>query len=171
MRPLIQEYSKLGGTVGSELQAQSADQTIHRFRSSLSAIPTTGDGQIRSILHLIDIVGSYFRDVQLGSEFRPEPPNTFTIDADVNRSIRELVGRAINAGAFVHMREGSDAGVRDLAGARLRLAYTLAPEYKLPLVSVHSIQLSTILHLHRKAARKDPEGALQVRLPFGLDDE
>lgn len=169
MRPLVLEYSRIGGTVGSDLQAQSADLTIHRFRASLSAIPTTGDGDIRSILQLIDIVGTFFREAQLGREFSPEPASTFIVDDEVGDALVELVGRTLNAGAFVHMPDDASAGVRELKGARLRLSYTLAPEYKLPLMSGRTINLSTIIHLYRKGRRRNPAATAQVRLPFGAD--
>jgi hypothetical protein len=170
MRPLVQEYARTRGTVGNDLQAQSADLTIHRFKSSLSAIPTTGESDVRSILQLIDIVGSFFRETQLAGEFSPEPASTFVVDADVSKALVELVGRALNAGAFVQMGDDANNGIRELKGARLRLAYTLAPEYKLPLVSGRSIGLSTILHLHRRAKKKYPSEDYQVRLPFGIEE-
>ncbi len=170
MRPLIHEYVKKNGTVSSEAEAVSANLTIHRFLSSLSAIPTTGHGEIHSILQLIKIIGDFFRDTQLASKFSPEPASTFIVDDDVSDAIIELVGRTLNAGALVHMPANAGDTVRELRGARLRLAYTLAPEYKLPLMSGRSINLSTILHLHYRSRRKDPSAALQVRLPFGLDE-
>lgn len=169
MRPLVQEYADKQGTVGSDVEATSADLTIHRFLSSLSAIPTTGHGDIRSILQLIKVIGDFFSEVQLASKFSPEPASTFIIDDDVPDAIVELVGRTLNAGALVHMAANAGDTVRELRGARLRLAYTLAPEYKLPLTSGRSIHLSTILHLHGAARRRQPEIIHQARLPFGLE--
>lgn len=170
MRPLVQEYVEKQGTVGSEVEAVSAELTIHRFLSSLSAIPTTGEGDIRSILQLIKVLGDFFSDTQLAREFSPEPASTFIVDGEVPDSIVELVGRTLNAGALVHMPAKAGDGVRELRGARLRLAYTLAPEYKLPLMSGRTINLSTILHLHRAARRRKPETVQQARLPFGLEE-
>lgn len=170
MRPLVQEYVEKQGTVGSDLEATSADLTIHRFLSSLSAIPTTGHGDIRSILQLIKVIGDFFSEAQLAPKFSPEPASTFIVDDDVPASIIELVGRTLNAGALVHMPANAGDTVRELRGARLRLAYTLAPEYKLPLMSGRSINLSTILHAHSAARRRQPNTIQQARLPFGLEE-
>lgn len=170
MRPLVQEYVEKQGTVGSDVEAISADLTIHRFLSSLSAIPTTGHGDIRSILQLIKVIGDFFSEAQLAPKFSSEPASTFIIDDEVPASIIELVGRSLNAGALVHMPANAGDTVRELRGARLRLAYTLAPEYKLPLMSGRSINLSTILHLHGAARRRQPDAIQQARLPFGLEE-
>ncbi|MER8828547.1 hypothetical protein NKH73_27095 [Mesorhizobium sp. M0938] len=170
MRPLVQAYVDKRGTVGGDLEAASADSTIHRFLSSLSAIPTMGHGDIRSILQLIKVIGDFFSQTQLAPKFSPEPSSTLIVDEDVPDAIVELVGRTLNAGALVHMPTNAGDTVRELRGARLRLAYTLAPEYKLPLMSGRSINLSTILHLHWSARRKDPSTPFQARLPFGLEE-
>ncbi len=170
MRPLVQEYVEKQGTVASEIEAVSADLTIHRFLSSLSAIPTTGSGDIRSILQLIKVIGDFFSETQLAPKFSPEPASTFIVDDEVPDAIVELVGRTLNAGALVHMPANAGDTVRELRGARLRLAYTLAPEYKLPLMSGRSIHLSTILHLHGAARRRQPETVQQARLPFGFEE-
>lgn len=170
MRPLVREYADNQGTVSSETEATSAELTIHRFLSSLSAIPTSGHGDIRSILQLIKVIGDHFRNSQLIDRFSPEPANTFIVDEAVPEAIVDLIGRALNAGALVHMPAKSGDPVGELVGTRLRLAYTLAPEYKLPLVSGRSINLSTILHLHSAARRRKPETVEHARLPFGLEE-
>lgn len=170
MRPLVKNYAQTQGTVRSELEATSADLTIHRFLSSLSAIPTIGDHDIRSILQLIKVIGDFFTDAQLGSEFSSEPASTFIVDDHVPPSIVELVGRSLNAGALVHMPDNPGDTVRELRGSRLRLAYTLAPEYKLPLTSGRQITLSTILHGRSAAKQRKPETVQQARLPFGFDE-
>ncbi len=169
MRPIVAAYAETGGTVGRAIQAGSAEMTIHRFRSSLSAIPAAKVGSIRSILHLVEIIGTYFENAQLNEEFRAEPSTTFTIDDELAPDLVELVGRALNAGALVRLDEDKDAGVGHLRGARLRLAYTLAPEYKLPLVSGRSISLSSIMSARDAAKRRNPESQHQARLPFTLE--
>jgi len=169
MRPIVEAYVAKHGTVARDIQAASAETTIHRFRSSLSAIPIAQAGSIKSILHLIEIVGTFFQIAQLDEEFRPEPPSTFVVDDDVTSEVLELVGRSLNAGAFVRMDSERAAGVSQLRGSRLRLAYTLAPEYKLPLVSGRSMMLSTIIEAREAGRRKNPRFMLQSRLPFGTE--
>ena len=169
MRPLVADFVHRNGTVPVTAQAASAEITIHRFKSSLSAIPAHSAGPIRSILHLIEIVGSYFRVEQIESEFRSEPPCTFTVDDEVSAELLELVGRALNSGGFVRMDDGHSAGIGVLRGARLRLAYTLAPEYKLPLAAGRAINLSTIIDALTAGRRRNPAFQDQARLPFSVE--
>ena len=166
MRPLVAAYVAHNGTVPGEVQAKSAETTIHRFKSSLSAIPSQKAGTIKSILHLLDIVGEFFTQAQLDEGFRPEPPVTFVVDDQVSAELLELVGRTLNAGAFVRLDDQHSAGVSLLRGARLRLAYTLAPDYKLPLATGREVALSSIMDALQASRRKDPNFQRQSRLPF-----
>jgi energy-coupling factor transporter ATP-binding protein EcfA2 len=170
MRPLVAEYISREGTVPADMQAKSAETTMHRFKSSLSAIPSQKAGTIKSILHLIDIVGDFFSKAQLDEAFRPEPPVTFVIDEHVAPDLLELVGRTLNAGAFVRLDDQHGAGVSALRGARLRLAYTLAPEYKLPLATGREVSLSSIMGALLASRRRDPNFLSQSRLPFAATD-
>jgi hypothetical protein len=167
MRPLVDEYVRRAGTVGADDQARSADLTIHRFQASLSAIPTKKAGSVRSILHLVRIVGDYFESAQLHSPFNPEPPGAFEVDDDIEIELRDLVGRALNAGALVRIETKAGPTVGTLTGARLRLAFTLAPEHKLPLSVGRQVNLSTIMDAYRAGLRKDPTYQAQPRLAFG----
>jgi hypothetical protein len=170
MRPLVAEYVARQGIVPAKMQAKSAETTIHRFKSSLSAIPSQKAGPIKSILHLIEIVGDFFTKAQLDEGFKPEPPVTFRIDDQVSPELLELVGRTLNAGAFVRLDNPHSAGVTALRGAELRLAYTLAPEYKLPLATGREVALSHIMNALSASRRKDPNFLRQSRLPFGAID-
>jgi len=166
MRPLVAEFVRRKGTVPVADQAASAETTIHRFRSSLSAIPANKAGPIHSILHMIEIIGNYFRVEQIEGEFRSEPACTFTVDDEVSDEILELVGRALNSGGFVRMDGDHRPGISILRGARMRLAYTLAPEYKLPLTAGRAINLSTIIDALTAGRRRNPAFQDQARLPF-----
>ena len=170
MRPLVAEFVARQGTVPAEMQARSAETTIHRFRSSLSAIPSRQAGAIKSILHLIDIVGQFLTRSQLDESFTPEPPCTFVVDDGVAPDLVELVGRTLNSGAFVRVDDQHSSGVSVLRGARLRLAYTLAPEYKLPLATGRPVNLSSIMDAVHSSRRKDPNALRQSRLPFTVPD-
>lgn len=170
MRPLVGEYVARRGIVPARMQAKSAETTIHRFKASLSAIPSQQAGAIKSILHLIDIVGDFFAKAQLDEAFKAEPVVTFKIDDEVSPELLELVGRTLNAGAFVRLDNPHSAGVSALRGAELRLAYTLAPEYKLPLATGRDVALSYIMDALNASRRKDPNFLRQSRLPFGATD-
>jgi len=175
MKPLIAEFSRVGGTISVAKQTASIDATIHRYKASLSAIPTEGRDDIQSIMQLVDIIGKFLQADQLLERFRAEPPSTIEVDNNVPQEILELAGRAVNAGVLIRMPEERGAGITgeilsdDLIGTRVRLAYTLAPNYKLPLTAGRTIKLSTVLHTRIAARIRKPEALTQYRLPFKGD--
>ncbi|MBB3987985.1 hypothetical protein GGQ68_004339 [Sagittula marina] len=175
MKPLLEQIASNGGTVGATSQARSLDATMHRYKASLSAIPTTGYKDIQSIMQLVDVVGTYLQREQLVSDFSPEPPTTVIVD-NVDGALINLVGRAVNSGVFILMppERGADPKLisekNALNGARLRLSYTLAPSYKLPLISGRTVPLSKIIHTRNAAKRRRPEMVGQFTLPFEVDE-
>ena len=171
MRPVVEEHIKKGGTVSVETQARSAELTHHRFKSSLSAIPTRSAGKVTSILHLVHIIGQYLQNAQLFEPFASEPHCTFNVDDRVDPEMRELVGRALNSGSFIRIEGKNEPVVDHLVGARFRLAYTLAPEYRLALTAGREVALSRILDAYQAGFRKAPAEYAQPRLAFGFDHE
>lgn len=175
MKPLITEFAKKAGTISVAKQTASIDATIHRYKASLSAIPTVGKDDIQSIMQLIEIIGNFLQSGQLLESFKAEPPSTIEVDDGVSKEILELAGRAINAGVLIRMPVERGAGTsgeghsEDLVGKRVRLAYTLAPNYKLPLTAGRTVKLSTILHTRTAARLRKPEALTQYRLPFKGD--
>ncbi|MSU92012.1 hypothetical protein GE300_20875 [Rhodobacteraceae bacterium 2CG4] len=176
MRPVIYEYIRKNSTVSEAVQTASIDATIHRYKASLSAIPTVGKDDVQSIMQLVDVIGRFLQSDQLLEDFRPEPYSTIQIDSGISKEIRGLVGRAINAGVLIRMPEERGAGSNldnhsnELVGTRLRLAYTLCPTYKLPLtVAGQTVKLSTVLHTRTAARRRQPEALTQYRLPFTVE--
>lgn len=175
MKPLISEFAKKPGTISVAIQTASIDATIHRYKASLSAIPTAGKDDIQSIMQLVDVIGRFLQSAQLLEEFSAEPPSTIEIDDGVSREILVLAGRAVNAGVLIRMpaERGSGAASErqssDLIGTRVRLAYTLAPNYKLPLTAGRTVKLSTVLHTRTASRRRKPEELTQYRLPFAID--
>lgn len=168
MRPLIERFVAQGGTIATEFQVQSAEVTIHRFRASLDAIPSSPSGKIRTVLDLVEVVGSYFSRMSLDAPFNPEPPLSFIIDDELPPALLELVGRAMNSGAFVSS-DDKQPTFKGLGNVKLRLAYTLAPEFKLPLATGRAINLSSIIQAYYSMKHNDSSAILQARLPFGAD--
>lgn len=172
MKPLVSEFAKKQGTISDAVQSASLDATIHRYRASLSAIPTVGRDDIQSIMQLVDVIGRFLQQEQLLERFSPEPASTIEVDGQVPNDLLELVGRAVNAGVLIRMPEERGAGMvhsgqsSDLVGTRVRLAYTLVPSYKLPLTAGRTTKLSLILHARSAARRRKPDALTQYRLPF-----
>lgn len=145
MKPLVAEHLQRAGTIPATTQTEAINLTIARFRASLSVLPTAGEGNIKSVMHLVNLIGSYFRGRVLGHLFDAEPPTTFVVDEKTPQFMKDLVGRGLNAGAFVAMpSDGGQLIPRTSTGVRLRLAYTLAPFFRLPLLASREINLSSI---------------------------
>ncbi|HVQ08492.1 MAG TPA: hypothetical protein VMS43_08645 [Allosphingosinicella sp.] len=167
MRPLIAEYLKTDRIVLADRQVLSAETTINRFRASLAAIPSAPYEDIKSVLDLVEVIGRHFEFTTIVAPFNAEPSTTFVVDAAVRPGLLELLGRAVNSGAFIVIPDERRPGVSDLMGARLRLAHTLAPEFKLPLALGRIVNLSRIIITHRAARHKRPRVVPQIILPFG----
>ena len=115
MKPLIAEFAKNAGTISVAKQTASIDATIHRYKASLSAIPTVGKDDIQSIMQLIEIIGNFLQSGQLLESFKAEPASTIEVDDGVSKEILELAGRAVNAGVLIRMPVGSTATSNPLA--------------------------------------------------------
>ena len=172
MKPIVDEFSKKGGTVSDSTQARSLDATVHRYKASLTAIPTTGHDDIQSIMQLVDVIGKFLQFEQLLEPFSAEPASTLLVDKDVPKGLVSLIGRAINSGVLLKMplergASTSDSAFSgDLLNARLRICYTLASTYKLPLVTGRTVGFSTILRARTIARTKKPELVQQYKFPF-----
>lgn len=170
MKPLVALHLQKKGTVSAIAQTNAINLTIARFRASLSVLPTAGEGDVKSVTHLVTLIGAYFRGRVLGRAFDAEPPTTFVVDEKTPMFVRDLVGRGLNAGAFVIMPPDSGQLIpRTIVGARMRLAYTLAPFFRLPLLASREINLSSMYsHARTKHQRSgEPQTAL---LPFDQED-
>lgn len=135
MKPIVDEFAKKGGAVFDSTQARSLDATVHRYKASLTAIPTTGHDDIQSIMQLVDVIGKFLQSEQLLEPFSAEPASTVLVDKDVPKGLVSLIGRAINSGVLLKMPSERGAATSDsafsgdLLNARLRICYTLASTY------------------------------------------
>ena len=96
---------------------------------------------------LLQKVGEYFHNRLVVDKFIEDPPMSFTVDDAVSQHEEIALQGAMNLGAIV-CYESVDGigGYKSLKGKRFRLAYILAPEFKLPLRKSKAINLSTILN-------------------------
>lgn len=137
-----------GRKIDRSFQAAQIKFSANSFRSLLKTIPYSPEGGIeqRGLLRLLDKVGDYFHRKCVLEEFSPQPPLTFTIDANIDDETLQAVGRALNAGAIIYVPDqGADPILTSLRGKRFRLCYLLAAYYKLPIMLGTSISLSTII--------------------------
>lgn len=147
--PLIREYAANGLQVSRSEQAAAIAVSSNRFRALLSTIPV-GTGQrtqgFRNLVSILDSIGNFFFREAVLRPFSPEPPSTFVVDADTPLHVVEALGRALNAGAVVHLPDKPGQKVLgELLGKRFRLSYMLAPYYKIVPTAGKGRALSRIL--------------------------
>ncbi len=129
-------------------QKKAIARMMEAFFALLSTIPNSSqDGQVRSLLELVDRIGFYFRLSVLGKKFNADPVLSFYVDDAVSAQVADLVGRGMNIGAFVTRTDSDEQPYRvgEISGLRVRLSHIFAPRYRLPLVAGREISLSTIL--------------------------
>jgi hypothetical protein len=131
------------GPIPRAVQASSARKASHAFRMRLRLI-ASGDVTIKimSALGVIDMIGEALSQRALRDDFQPEYFGSFTVDADTPPELQTIIGIALNAGALVYVPDADSEGViASPRGKRFRLAYLLAPHYKLPLLLGKSLSL------------------------------
>jgi len=82
------------------------------------------------------------------------------------------LGRALNAGAIVYVRDGGPmilSSLKTFRAKRFRISYLLAPLYGLPLRLGKAVALSTILGTRHSAS--DSQGAAKGQLSFLVESE
>lgn len=146
-------------------QAAQIKSAANSFRSLLKTIPyheseTQGD---RGLLRLLDRIGGFFFRKAVLERFSPQPPLSFTVDSSVDDVTLRALGRALNAGAIVHVPDpGADPILSSLRGKRFRLCYLLAAYYKLPIMLNTSVALSTIIGPFRQKTHIESSPALDL---------
>ncbi|MDQ7251452.1 ORC-CDC6 family AAA ATPase [Dongia sedimenti] len=118
--------------------------------SLLQVIPfdIPGFNQQKGLLDFVDKIGRAFEDRLLRRPFSTDYLSTFVLDSNLTPTVMTAFGRALNAGAFIHVPNkdgGSDSLLRGFLGQRFRLSYALAPRYRLLLTLGDRINLSRLL--------------------------
>jgi hypothetical protein len=128
------------------VQWSVVEEARQKFNARINTIRITQSAEDRGVRSLLDLVGSYFEQDLLGSDFKSEPVATFELDEKAYYTYGEAVGFALNAGALVNIpQESTKLLLNDLKGKRFRLCYLLATEHKIPLRIGVSISLHEIL--------------------------
>jgi len=150
--PLIDEYKSEAhnrrGPVSRASQAAVVERACTRFLALLASIRVEQTPlSPRSVIDFIDVIGDFFSDQFLASEFNPEPIGSFTVDEDASESILRLVGKAVNQGALVLVsRKRKQVESGSILSARFRMSHLLAPMFRLPLVTGRAVSLATVLN-------------------------
>jgi len=166
--PLAQEYRReLEKTdsfvpVSRALQTSAINRVEFLLTSLLQVIPLELGGfePGKGLLDFVDQIGRAFEDRLLGRPFSTDYVGTFILDENVTHDAVNAVGRALNAGAIIHVPKpdsGPDALLRGIVGQRFRLSYALAPRYRLLLTLGDRISLSKILLEMRQIDISNPQ--------------
>lgn len=148
LRPLIKHYAANRTSVPKNVQSQHIERTLQQYLSLISTIKanTRVDG-VTSAIKLIEQIGEYFRREILIADFNPDPVGSFVLDSMVSQEIEELVGRALNQGAFVIMPRKNQTFSRGvIRGQRLRLTHLLSPFFQLAIVAGRPVDLSRVIN-------------------------
>lgn len=136
--------------IGPAAQARSISRVELLLTSLLQVIPLDLGGfeTDKGLLGFVDKIGRALQDRLLRRPFHTDYVGTFVLDSNVSPSVVSAVGKALNAGAIIHVpyeESGSDALLRGLKGQRFRISYALAARYRLLLTLGDRISLSKLL--------------------------
>lgn len=160
----------LGATaVKPSTQVDKIKEATESFSSMLSMVPLASRGiqTTEQIDKLLRQIGEYFFARLVSDDFVEEPPLSFRIDEKVSPDIQAAVRIAINHGALINIPDPDvkAEGFDILIGKRFRLAYLLAPRFKLPLRATKAVSLSAIL-AHAKVSSAPDLLATSSQMPL-----
>ncbi|MCQ8873188.1 hypothetical protein NP945_15250 [Mesorhizobium sp. LMG17149] len=153
--PMAQEYLQAAdgdaeGPISPALQGLAIRRVELLLTSLLQVIPLDLGGfeKGKGLLDFVDQIGRAFEARLLRRTFTPDYVGTFILDDNVTPAVVSAVGKALNAGAFVHVPapdSNSDTLLRGLIGQRFRLSYALASRFRLLLTLGDRVSLSRLL--------------------------
>lgn len=169
--PMAQEHrdnvggSHSTGAISTVVQSHAIRRVELLLTSLLQVIPLDLGGFERGkgLLDFIDQIGRAFEDRLLRREFSPDYVGSFTLDENLTPAVVSAVGKALNAGAIIHVPypdSGPDSLLRGLKGQRFRLSYALASRYRLLLTLGERVNLSKLLLEMRGVKISDTQGSL-----------
>lgn len=166
MNMMLSVESLSTSSVKPSTQVDKIQEATESFTSMLALAPLASRG-IRTqqpIDQLLRHIGEYFFARLVQDDFVEEPPLSFYIDDKVSIDVQAAVRIAINHGALIHIPDVGEknVGFDDLIGKRFRLAYLLAPRFKLPLRATKSTALTSILTYAKHAKAVEHAKAIDL---------
>ncbi len=131
-------------------QANAIRRVELLLTSLLRVIPLDlrGYDRDKGLLDFVDKIGLAFESRLLKGPFKGDYVGTFRLDQNAELEMVNAVGKALNAGALIHVPTpggSSDSLLRGLQGQRFRISYALAPRYSLLLTLGDHLWLSNLL--------------------------
>lgn len=175
--PMAQEFVQSRTSTSDDdaippaLQSLAIRRVELLLTSLLQVIPLDlgGFAKGKGLLDFVDQVGRSFETRLLNKPFAPDYVGTFILDENVSPAVVSAVGKALNAGAFVHVPSpdsNSDILLRGLVGQRFRVSYALASRYRLLLTLGDRVSLSRLL-----LEMRGVDVSTSQRTLFGEDEE
>jgi hypothetical protein len=164
---LLENSSSTPVTIPPIVQSDELMRTAQRFSATLRTIPIQRIEGFRpvSLMQIVRQVGRYLHYETVRGPFKPEPPGSFSVDANASENVLAALGQALNSGAIVYVPDDeSQLILTSLRGKRFRLSYLLAPVYGFPIRLGKSVALSAILNWEGGATQ-------QLELDTGDDDD
>ena len=167
--PMVSEYRRMSGSkveyIPAFLQAQAVQRVELLLTSLLQVIPLDlgGFAPAKGLLDFVDQIGRNLERRLLRRPFAPDYVGTFVLDENVTPAVISAVGKALNAGALIHVpaRDGGpDSLLRGLARERFRISYALSARYRLLLTLGDKVNLSAILMENRGALAAELQSSL-----------
>ncbi len=153
--PMIDDYRRAEGAgssaykISTIVQGQALRRVELLLTSLLQVVPLDLSGfRAKGLLEFVDYIGRAFEHRLLRGPFAPDYIGTFGLDERVSPALVGAVGRALNAGALIHVPHpdsGPDSLLRGLRGQRFRISYSLAPRYRLLLTVGDQTSLSNLV--------------------------
>jgi hypothetical protein len=147
------------------IQVDKVLRATEAFAAMLSTVAThqpIGLKTDQPIDRILRQIGDYFFRRVVKDKYTEEPPLSFEVDSKVSEQMENSLRIAFNHGAIVNIpdNDGQDNNFETLRGKRFRLAYLLAPRFKLPLRATKQVALSKIVDVEYNEQEIVP---LQVR--------
>ncbi|SUA88980.1 hypothetical protein [Pandoraea pulmonicola] len=147
--------SKADGHALSTPTVQSAAirDFVQQMSAKLMVYPTkaAASGRRWTPHDFVKALGHSISTVLFDGPFNTDPAMSFLVDQTSIDQFDEYIKTAIDLGALVILRGGGPAplaaggSVQTLVGARVRITYRLAPEFRLPLLYVKEQKMSAAL--------------------------
>jgi hypothetical protein len=149
-RQFLDQRSDGGNSISLGMQTQAIRRVELLLTSLLQVVPLDLGGfePGKGLLDFVDQIGRSFEDRLLKGPFSTDYVGTFVLDSNVTDDVISAVGKALNAGAIIHVphpESGPDTLLRGLRGQRFRLSYALASRYRLLLTLGDRVNLSRLL--------------------------
>lgn len=136
-------------------QSEVTIKIAEKFLNKLKAIPINQNENIifespyhnKHLLDLVDVIGKVLQRQINIDPLDNEPHGSINIDpiSMKDKHLMELIKIGINWGAFIIVSKDEKERYDNLLGTRIRLAYLLAPYYKLPLRVYQPMSLNQCL--------------------------